>query len=69
MRKIPGMEAKAGPKGKPGELRARVKHLVTAGVSPRTIAIELGISTSAVYQHIASLRKAGELPQPEERAS
>jgi transposase len=52
-----------------GEARERIKKLYVAGISARTIGIELGISTSAVYQHIAALREAGELPEPQEAVS
>lgn len=58
-----GMGHKPGARYPAGETRNTVKRLVLAGISPRTIGIELGISTSAVYQHIAHLRKAGELEE------
>lgn len=52
-----------GAKRGVGETRRLVKRRVDEGLGPREIALELGISTQAVYQHIASLREAGELPQ------
>lgn len=60
---------KGGAKRPAGETRERVRHLYAAGVSPRTIGMELDISTSAVYQHIATLRSAGELPPQEQETA
>lgn len=41
--------------------RQRVKELTEQGLKPRQIALVLGISTQAVYQHLQKLRDAGEL--------
>jgi predicted ArsR family transcriptional regulator len=46
-----------GPKRPVGETRALVAQKLAQGMSKRDIAIALGISTQAVYQHIAALEK------------
>jgi transposase len=53
----------SAPKRPAGQTRDLVKKYLGDGLSPRKIALILDLSTSAVYQHIDSLRKAGELPQ------
>jgi hypothetical protein len=63
------MAKTGGPKKRPGETKAEVKRLVLADISPRAIALTLGISTQAVYLHIQSLRAAGELPEPQEASA
>jgi hypothetical protein len=45
------------PVRRPGETKAMVKKMHKAGHRPRDIAAELGISTQAVYQHLAELRE------------
>lgn len=45
--------------------RGKVKDLTKKGNTPRQIALILGISIQAVYQHIERLRKDGELPTTE----
>jgi hypothetical protein len=45
-----------------GETRELVKSRALKGDPPREIALVLGISTQAVYQHLQALRDAGELP-------
>lgn len=39
--------------------RQRVLRMTKDGLTPRQIALALGISTQAVYQHLARLRKEG----------
>lgn len=48
------------PKAAPGVTRADVERLSHEGHSPRSIARLLDISTQAVYQHLARIRKDGE---------
>jgi DNA-binding CsgD family transcriptional regulator len=46
--------------------REQVLRLTRAGLTPRQIAVSLGLSTQAIYQHITKLRELGELPPKEE---
>jgi predicted ArsR family transcriptional regulator len=57
-----------GAKRGPGKTRALVLKLKLQGRLPRDIAIELGVSTAAVYQHLANLRADG-LLNDEKKAS
>lgn len=49
--------------------RETVRDMYRAGRSVREIAAALGISTQAVYQHLARLRRDGELPDDRAEAS
>lgn len=49
--------------------RQTVRDMYRAGRSVREIAAALGISTQAVYQHLARLRRDGELPDDRAEAS
>jgi len=55
--------SRGGAKRGVGETRSLVKKHARKGLSPREIAILLGISTQAVYGHLQSLRDAGEIPK------
>jgi transposase len=44
--------------------RERVLGLTIKGHSARAIALELDLSTQAIYWHLARLRASGELPDP-----
>ena len=48
------------PKAAVGITRAKVAELDGKGLSARQIALALGLSTQAVYQHLAKLREEEE---------
>lgn len=53
----------SAPKRPVGETIRLVKDRFEAGLTPREIALGLGISTQAVHQHLARLRDAGQLEE------
>lgn len=51
------------------DTREAVRDLALAGIKPPRIAYLLGVSRQAVHQHLASLRRDGELPELEEASA
>lgn len=51
--------------GNKAPTRTQVREMTLQGLTARQIATVLGLSTQAIYLHLAALRKAGELPPKE----